>query len=366
MAIRFDFTGDNSNALEALSGIQRGVRETMSVVEQSGQAIDDLFSRIQKVATMSFVGVATKQVVDDVMKIRGEFQQLEVAFRTMLGSEERATQLMDQLVKTAATTPFDLKGVADGAKMLLAYGTAAEDVNEMLVRLGDVAAGMSIQLTDLVYLYGTTMVQGRMFTQDLRQFQGRGIPIAEELAKVLKVAANEIPDLVTAGKVTAEVFHQAFVNMTSEGSKFGGLMEAQSKTIVGQISNIEDAIDMMFNDLGKQSEGVINAGLGAVSYLVENWQKVGEAIGTAAVAIGSYKAVMVAMNAIHKAHIAYLVEAAAVSNAAAAAGNALTAAEAKQIAMERLLAAARQSLITVTKELVAATLMMYGLSKHAG
>lgn len=340
-----------------MEGVRNSVRSTMQDVEKSGMGVEQMFDRLKKAAALSFAGFSAKELISDIMDVRGQFQQLEVAFKTMLGSEQAAQKLMDQLVKTAATTPFDLKGVADGAKQLLAYGTAVDDVNEMIVRLGDVAAGMSIQLSDLVYLYGTTMVQGRMFTQDLRQFQGRGIPIAEEIAKVLNVTKNQIPDLVTAGKVTADVFHQAFINMTNEGSKFGGLMKEQSKTIVGQISNIEDAVDMMFNDMGKQSEGVINAGLGAVSYLVENWRDVGEAIGTAAVAIGSYKAVMIAVNAIQKANNALMAEAAVQQALATAAGHALTAGQARQAAMEVMLTNVRRSLIVATKELAAATLM---------
>lgn len=357
MPIKFAITGDNSGFLTSMEGVRSGVRSTMHDVEKSGMGVEQMFDRLKRAAALSFAGFEAKELIGDVMKVRGEFQQLEVAFKTMLGSEQRAMALMDQLVRTAATTPFDLKGVADGAKMLLAYGTEVENVNEMIVRLGDVAAGMSIQLSDLVYLYGTTMVQGRMFTQDLRQFQGRGIPIAEEIAKVLNVAKNEVPELVTAGKVTAEVFHQAFINMTDEGSKFGGLMAEQSKTIVGQISNIEDAVDMMFNDIGKQSEGAINVGLSGVSYLVENWQKVGEAVGVAAVAIGSYKAVMVAVNAVQRANNALMAESAVQQALATAAGHTLTAAQARQAAMEVMLTRVRQSLIVATKELAAATLL---------
>lgn len=299
--IKFAITADNQQFINAMNGVRSSVRETMHDVERSGQSVEEVFMRLKNAAALSFAGFSGAEFIKQVANVRGQFQQLEVAFTTMLGSEERANTLMNQLVKTAATTPFDLKGVADGAKSLMAYGTAAEDVNEMIVRLGDIAAGMSIDLKDLVYLYGTTMVQGRMFTQDLRQFQGRGIPIAEELAKVLNVAKEEVPDLVTAGKVTGEVLQQAIVNMTNEGGKFGGLMAAQSKTIVGQISNIEDAFDMMFNDIGKQSEGLINASLGAVSFLIEHWQQVGAAILAVVETAGIYKATLATMSAMNTA-----------------------------------------------------------------
>lgn len=281
--------------MRKLAEIQSEMRRTAKVAEESGTGLDKFADRLGKLAASMGLAFGAKELVQNLVKIRGEFQQLDVAFRTMLGSAEKADALMSQLVRTAATTPFDLQGVAQGAKQLLAYGIAAEDVNDTLVRCGDVAAGLSIPLSDLVYLYGTTMTQGRMFTQDLRQFQGRGIPIAEELAKVLGTTTDKLGDMMTAGRVTSDVFQQAFNNMTSAGSRFGGLMDEQSKTITGQISNIEDAIDVMFNKLGQQSEGIINTTLSGISYVVEHYEQFGRMLLGLVATYGAYKtAVMTA------------------------------------------------------------------------
>ena len=81
--------------------------------------------------------LGAQQLISDIARVRGEFQQLEVAFQTMLGNKEQADTLMSQLVRTAAITPFNLQDVANGAKQLLAYGTEAKDVNDTLVRLGE-------------------------------------------------------------------------------------------------------------------------------------------------------------------------------------------------------------------------------------
>lgn len=281
--------------MRKLAEIQSEMRRMAKVAEESGAGLDKFADKLSKLAASMGLAFGAKELVQNFVKIRGEFQQLDVAFRTMLGSAEKANALVLQLVRTAATTPFDLQGVAQGAKQLLAYGIAAEDVNDTLVRCGDVAAGLSIPLGDLVYLYGTTMTQGRMFTQDLRQFQGRGIPIAEELAKVLGTTTDKLGDMVTAGRVTSDVFQQAFNNMTSAGSRFGGLMDEQSKTITGQISNIEDAIDVMFNKLGQQSEGIINTTLSGVSYVVEHYEQFGRMLLGLVATYGAYKtAVMTA------------------------------------------------------------------------
>lgn len=293
--LNFTISVNNQQVMRKLAEIQSEMRRTAKVAEESGTGLDKFADRLGKLAASMGLAFGAKELVQNLVKIRGEFQQLDVAFRTMLGSAEKADALMSQLVRTAATTPFDLQGVAQGAKQLLAYGIAAEDVNDTLVRCGDVAAGLSIPLSDLVYLYGTTMTQGRMFTQDLRQVQGRGIPIAEELAKVLGTTTDKLGDMVTAGRVTSDVFQQAFNNMTSAGSRFGGLMDEQSKTITGQISNIEDAIDVMFNKLGQQSEGIINTTLSGISYVVEHYEQFGRMLLGLVATYGAYKtAVMTA------------------------------------------------------------------------
>lgn len=296
--LHIPITGDNKNFLNALNGAKEGVRSTARDIEQSGMSIEQMFNRIQRAAALSLAGFSAKEFIQKVVQVRGEFQQLEVAFTTMLGSAEKANALMQQLTKTAAVTPFDLQGVTQGAKQLLAYGIEAEKVNDTLVHLGDIAAGLSLPLNDLVYLYGTTMTQGRMFTQDLRQFMGRGIPIAEELAKQFGVTKDKVGELVTAGKVGAEEFNKAIMSMSSEGGKFAGLMEAQSKTITGQISNIEDAIDSMLNNIGQQSEGIINGSLSVVASLVENYEKVGEVILGVVTTYGVYKAAVMTVTAL--------------------------------------------------------------------
>lgn len=254
--------------MEQMTGKTAEAKKQMQELDRSGLSLQKTIGRLASAFAM-------KELVSKIATVRGEFQQLEVAFKTMLGSAEQADALMRQLTQTAATTPFGLEDVAQGAKQLLAYGLEAEKVNETLIRLGDIAAGLSVPLNDLVYLYGTTMAQGRLYTQDLNQFTGRGIPMISELARQFGVAESKVKELVEAGKVGFPEVQKVIESLTDEGGKFGGLMEAQSKTITGQISNIEDAISMMFNELGQQSEGVINTTLSGISYVIEHYERFG-------------------------------------------------------------------------------------------
>lgn len=306
--IKFDTIVETAKVVSGFRDIQNAIHQTAEKAEKEGKSIDDVISNIQNSLNIAIGGWSIGKFVNQMMQVRGQFQQTEMAFKTMLQSEEKADALMKQLIRTAAVTPFGVEDVTEGAKQLLAFNVAAEDVNKTLIGLGDVAAGMGINLKDLVMLYGTTIAKGKMDTMDLYQFLNRGIPIADEIAKVMGLdvtnAIKEVQKQIKAGKVTSDIFIQAMQSMTAEGSKFGGLMEAQSKTITGQISNIEDSIEQMFNELGKSQEGVINYGLGVVSTLVENWETVGKVLMTVVAAYGSYKAAVIAMIAIEKARIA--------------------------------------------------------------
>ena len=271
-----------------LSNDAKAANRDMQELDKTTQSMDKTFRRLAG-------AFAIKELVSKIATVRGEVQQLEVAFRTMLGSVSQADELLQQLVRTAAITPFGLEDVANGAKQLLAYGLEAEKVNETLIRLGDIAAGLSVPLNDLVYLYGTTMAQGRLYTQDLNQFTGRGIPMISELAKQFGVAESKVKELVEAGKVGFPEVQKVIESLTDEGGKFGGLMEEQSKTITGQISNIEDAVFMMFDEIGQQSEGIINSTLSGVSYMIENYERFGRILLALVGTYGVYRTAIMAV-----------------------------------------------------------------------
>lgn len=288
---------------ELRAGAQRAQAELRGIgtaAEAEVLKMDGLMGKLAASAAGLFAVDKIKDFVSQLALVRGEYQQLEVAFETMLGSKSKADALMGQLIDTAATTPFEMSEVAEASKMLLAYGMEGDKVNETLIRLGDIAAGLSMPLKDLAFLYGTTMVQGRLYTQDLNQFLGRGIPLADELAKQFGKNKSEVKKLVEEGKIGFPEVQKAIEALTGEGSKFGGLMEKQSKTIKGQLSNIEDAWEQMINEIGKSQEGNISGVLDITGKLIENWRTIGKVVLTAAAAIGAYKAAVVTVAAVHK------------------------------------------------------------------
>ena len=274
-------------------GLQRSRESFRSLGESANaelQSMDGFMAKAAQTAAGLFAVDKIKDFVSQLALVRGEYQQLEVAFETMLGSKSKADALMGQLIDTAAKTPFEMSEVAEASKMLLAYGMEGSKVNETLIRLGDIAAGLSMPLKDLAFLYGTTMVQGRLYTQDLNQFLGRGIPLADELAKQFGKNKSEVKKLVEEGKIGFPEVQKAIEALTGEGSKFGGLMDKQSKTISGQISNIEDAWEQMMNEIGRSQEENISGALDITGKLIENWKTIGKVLLYVISIYGAYRA----------------------------------------------------------------------------
>lgn len=281
--------------------LTREYKEFASGTNNADEIVKSLTDSLKRTAAEIGGLVAIKKFGSDVIEATGKMQQLQVALSTILQDKSKADQLIAEIVQFAAKTPFNLDDVATGAKQLLAYGSSADNVVKELSMLGDVASGLQIPIGQLIYLYGTLRTQGRAMTVDIRQFAGRGIPIYEELAKVLGVSKDQVGELVKEGKVGFTEVEQAFKNMTSEGGKFANLMENSAGTWPQRLSNIEDTLFQKMNEFGNKYKEVFEFGIGTAEDLVESLDDVLSVMGGLIAAYGTYKAALIAAAVAQKA-----------------------------------------------------------------
>lgn len=281
--------------------LTREYKEFSSGTNNADEIVKSLTDSLKRTAAEIGGLVAIKRFGSDVIEATGKMQQLQVALSTILQDKSKAEQLIADIVQFAAKTPFNLDDVATGAKQLLAYGSSADNVVNELSMLGDVASGLQIPIGQLIYLYGTLRTQGRAMTVDIRQFAGRGIPIYEELAKVLGVSKDQVGELVKEGKVGFKEVEQAFKNMTSEGGKFANLMESSAGTWPQRLSNIEDTLFQKMNEFGNKYKEVFEFGIGTAEDLVESLDDVLSIMGGLIAAYGTYKAALITAAVAQKA-----------------------------------------------------------------
>lgn len=206
------------------------------------------------------------------IKFAGELEQTQLALEVLLGDAQEATKIKDEWTALAAETPFNSADIDSAGKKLLAFNIESEKVTDTLRRIGDISAATGSSISDIADIYGKAKVQGRLFAEDINQFQGRGIPVVQSLAKVLGVAETNVKDLVAEGKVGFPELEKAFQDMTSEGGQFSGMMEKLSTSTMGQFSSLMDNAQLTLAEFGKMLLPLANNAMESISGILEKIQ----------------------------------------------------------------------------------------------
>jgi tape measure domain-containing protein len=222
----------------------KGFKLSETIFQGMGQGVG------QKLAGGIMAGVAgaiggVGALIGDSIKVGGEFEKTEIAFGTMLGSATKAKEMLASITKFSAETPFELPGVTNAAKQLLAFGIDADKVMGTLKTVGDVAAGVSAPIEDIAGIIGKIKADGRLDAGTLGELSGRGVPMIAALAAQYGVAESQVRKLVESGVVGFPEVSKAFEAMTGAGGKFNNLMAAQSQTVSGKISTLNDQFTLL-------------------------------------------------------------------------------------------------------------------------
>ena len=231
-------------AIQNFEKLNGSVDKAEKKTQKLGKAIDKIAGKAAIFsAALAGTGIAA-------IKLAGDLEQTQLALEVLLGDAEQATRIKNEWTQLASSTPFSSSDIDSAGKKLLAFNIEAEKVTDTLRRIGDISAATGSSISDIADIYGKAAVQGRLFAEDINQFQGRGIPVVQSLAKVLGVAETEVRDLVTQGKVGFPELEAAFKNMTDEGGQFSGMMDKLSQSTLGKFSTTMDNAKLALASFG--------------------------------------------------------------------------------------------------------------------
>ena len=288
----FNLTQEKAKAtlhVKQLRDEYRAYRDSAKGAESASLDMGKALGSLRKLTGISVAGLGVKELVSDIIKVRGEFQQADTAIQTMLGSKEKADKLLSQVREYAKISPLEFGDITRATQMMLGFNIEVEKVPGFIKAIGDVSMGESGRFNSLTLAFSQMSATGKLMGQDLNQMINAGFNPLSVMAEKTGKSIGQLKEEMSKGLITTEMVQQAFVDATSAGGKFFGMSENASKTINGQISMMHDAMDAALNDIGKKSEGIIITGYQGVTKLIENYETVGRVLLGLSAAYGTYR-----------------------------------------------------------------------------
>lgn len=258
---------------------------------ETAQANEKMSLSLTKVLGIIGGVTALKGFASELIRVRGEFQSMETAIETLVG-KDMANKLIPQIKELAKISPLTMSDMVGAEKMMLGFNIQAEDTIRYLQALSDISMGDSVKFNSLTLAFSQMSAAGKLMGQDLNQMINAGFNPLQVISEETGKSIATLKDEMSKGALSAEMVQQAFIDATSAGGKFYQMSENASKTINGQISMMQDALDTAFNEIGQASEGAIMKGIQATTSLIQNYETVGKVLIGLIATYGAYRAAL--------------------------------------------------------------------------
>ena len=241
-----------AKANNEISKQTKQMRETASAAKEAANGTETLANGLKLIKGI-VAGYAGKKLFDVLIGTNKDYEQALTSFEVILGSADKADKLMSDLEKFASVTPFNTEDVQKASTMLLGYGVEAENLLDIMGRLGDLSQGSAEKLDRVSLAYGQMLAKGKVTGEEMRQLIEAQVPLLQGLADYLGKSTAEVQDMVSKGSVGINDLNGAIVKMTSEGGKFFNMMEKQSETMGGKLATLEDNISIIGRNIGEET-----------------------------------------------------------------------------------------------------------------
>lgn len=301
--IGFAATLDTKDLERGAKRASKQFQEISKTAKKESDAIKDALSRVGKAVGFAFSAQQAVLFVRKMVSVRSEIQALEVSFRTLLGSQQASTQLMQQMKEFAAATPLQLGDLAKAAQTMLGFNLAAEEVMPMLKAIGDISMGDAQKFQSLTLAFSQMSSVGKLMGQDLLQMINAGFSPLAVMSEKTGKSIGQLKEEMSHGAISADMVKQAFIDATSEGGKFYGMLASQGDTVKGAIAQLSGAITDMLNGIGERSEGIIKGSVKSLQWLAQNYETIGKILAAIIATYGTYKAIMITVVALERLQV---------------------------------------------------------------
>lgn len=253
---------------------------------QSGQLagkhrnLMDISGQLARQLALMFSVSQVEGYINQVAKIRGEFELQQRSLEAILQNKTQADALFQKTVDLAIKSPFSIRQLVSYTKQLAAYRIEGDKLYDTTKRLADVSAGLGVDMQRLILAYGQVKAAAYLRGTEVRQFTEAGVNMYGELQSYFQEVKGEayttaqIVDMISKRKVTFEDVEAVFQRLTSQGGLFYNMQEIQSETLQGKIMNLKDSIDVMLNSIGKSNEWALKGVVDSARVAAEHWETI--------------------------------------------------------------------------------------------
>ena len=284
-------TAPVERAADRAGGALLGIGEKAS---QGGNLITQALKGAGALVASTFAVSGARDFISNMISVRQSIEQSEAALTSFLGSKEKADQMMESFKKMAATTPIDLETLSSSTQTMLGFGVSAETAGKMMQVLGDISGGNTQKFQSLSLAFSQMSSAGRLMGQDLLQMINAGFNPLTEMSRQTGKSIAELKEEMSKGAISSQQVTEAFISATEEGGRFHGMLKAQSQGLAGSFAKLKGAMNGMYNELGKESEGAIKGAVDLAASLARNYQDVALALASVTAGYGVAKGAQMA------------------------------------------------------------------------
>ena len=261
---------------------------------QGGNLITQALKGAGALVASTFAVSGARDFISNMVSVRQSIEQSEAALTSFLGSKEKADQMMESFKQMAATTPIDLETLSSSTQTMLGFGVSAETAGKMMHVLGDISGGNTQKFQSLSLAFSQMSSAGRLMGQDLLQMINAGFNPLSEISRKTGKSIAELKEEMSKGAISSQQVTEAFISATEEGGRFHGMLKAQSQGLAGSFAKLKGAMNGMYNELGKESEGAIKGAVDLAASLARNYQDVALALASVTAGYGAVKGAQMA------------------------------------------------------------------------
>ena len=299
-SINFKLLLDDTEARRQADTFRQKLRSIGADATVASAQMDGAFRQLAQTLALTFGTGAIISFGRSVIQVRAEMQGLEASFTSLLQSGSKAKTLLAELTKFGAETPTELADLAKASQTLLSFGVSGEKIMPIIKQLGDISGGSGEKMQGLALAFAQMSSSGKLMGQDLLQMINQGFNPLQEISRTTGRSMKELKEAMSQGAISVDMVADAFRTATEEGGLFYKNLEGQSATLRGQLGQLSDAYTQMLNKIGESSEGVISAGISAVTSLINHYETIGKILLTLVATYGAYKAAVIAVAAVQK------------------------------------------------------------------